>query len=80
MDYLMAFLFPPLYFLVKGKWIALTISTILFVIGLALFWTIVIPFLFYIPCVIVAMYDAQQQLLRRHATDIANKIVEKQGP
>lgn len=76
MDYLLAILFPPLYFLIQKKWIALGVSTLLFVIGLAFIWTIILPLLLYLPCAIVGVYDAQKKLMREHATDIANKMAQ----
>lgn len=76
MDYLLAILFPPLYFLIQKKWLGLGVSIFLFVIGLALSFTIILPLLLYLPCAIVAIYDAQKKLMREHATDIANKMAK----
>ena len=80
MDYLLAIFFPPLYFLLQKKWLALGISTLLFVIGLTFVWTIVIPMLLYLPCTIVAVYDVQKKIMREHATDIANKMARELNP
>lgn len=76
MDYLLAILFPPLYFLIQKKWLGLGISIFLFVIGLAFSFTIIPLLLLYLPCAIVAIYDAQKKLMREHATDIANKMAK----
>jgi hypothetical protein len=77
MDYLLAIFFPPLYFLLQKKWVPLGISVLLFVIGLTFVWTIFIPLLLYLPCTVVAIYDAQKKIMREHATDIANKMVHE---
>lgn len=77
LDYLIGITFPPLYFLLKKAWVALGVTTTLFIIGLAFWWTIIIPIVLYVPCAIVAVVDAQKRLMREHAADIANQLAQK---
>lgn len=71
MIYLIAIFTPPIYFIIKKKWLAAAITSALFVFSVCLF--IVIPVLWPI-CAICAVWDLRKSLMRDHAKMIGQEV------
>ena len=74
MMYLIAILVPPLYFLIKKKWLAFLVTG--FLMFFSVFMFILIPILWPV-CAICAVWDLRKQLMHEHATIIAEKMATK---
>ena len=80
MQYLVAVFIPPLYFLMKKKWLGFIVSSLLLVLSLFLAMTVVfipVSLLLWGLCTVVAVFDLRKQLMQEHATVIAEKMAEK---
>lgn len=80
MMYLVAIFIPPLYFLMKKKWLGFFGSSFLLVLSLFLAMTIVllpVALILWGLCAVVAIWDLRKQLMHEHATIIAEKLAEK---
>ncbi|MCL5745818.1 MAG: hypothetical protein M1541_18155 [Acidobacteria bacterium] len=80
MQYLLAVLIPPLYFLMKKKWVGFIVSSFLLVLSVFLFMTVVLipgALIAWALCSVVAVWDLRKQLMNEHATMIAEKMAEK---
>lgn len=79
MQYLVAVLIPPLYFLMKKKWLGFFVSSFLLVVSFFLFMTVVLipgALILWGLCSVVAVWDLRKQLMNEHATVIAEKMAE----
>jgi uncharacterized membrane protein len=80
MTYLVAVFIPPLYFLIKRKWVALVVSSFLLVLSLFLAMTVVlipVSLILWGLCAVVGVYDLRKALMHEHATIIAEKMASK---
>ncbi len=80
MIYLVAMFLPPLYFLIKGKWVGFIIHSIIAFIALCLIITVggaPIGIPLYFVSSVCAIWDLRKQLQMEQATAIAEKMAEK---
>jgi membrane protein implicated in regulation of membrane protease activity len=80
MIYLVAVLIPPLYFLLKKKWLALVASVFLFFIALICAMTGILIFvsvILWALCSVVAVWDLRKRLVHENAEILATKMAEK---
>lgn len=80
MIYLVAALVPPLYFLIKKKWAAFVVSSLLLFLSLCMLVSIVLipgAIILWVLCATVAFWDLRKQLMHEHATVIAEKMAAK---
>jgi hypothetical protein len=79
MIYLIAVFLPPLYFLIKKRWVSFVIHSILCFISLGLVITMV-GAIFGIPLWLIsavcAVWDLRKQLMEEQATIMAKKMAE----
>jgi hypothetical protein len=83
MIYLVAIFIPPLYFLIKKKWLAFIGSIIAFffaVIFAVMMILLPISFILWGLCSIVAVWDLRKRVMHEHAEVLATKIAEKMQP
>lgn len=79
MMYLVAVFVPPLYFLIKKKWLAFIVTTFLFFLSLMFFIMVVlapIGLILWGASAVCAVWDLRKVLMHEHATIIAEKIAE----
>ena len=79
MIYLLAIFCPPLYFLVQKKWVSFVFHSILYLVALALFFSIigiVVAFPLYLISAVCAVWDLRKRMVEEQATLIANKMAE----
>lgn len=80
MLYLVAVFIPPLYFLMKKKWPGFIVSSVLLVLSIFLFLTVVfipVSLILWALCAVVAIWDLRKAMMHEHATIIAEKMAEK---
>ena len=80
MIYLVAIFIPPLYFLIKKRWLGFIISSCLFVLALLLAVTVVlipVSVILWILCSIVAVWNLRKAVMHEHAEVLATKMAEK---
>jgi hypothetical protein len=75
MMYLIAILLPPLYFLIKKKWLAFAVTG--FLMFFSIFMFILIPILWPV-CAICAVWDLRKAMMHEHATIIAETMRQQQ--
>jgi hypothetical protein len=79
MIYLIAIFVPPLYFLIKKKWVAGVIHCILCLIALVCTMTIVLAIIgipLWFVSATCAVWDLRKQLVEEQATVMAQKMAE----
>jgi hypothetical protein len=80
MIYLVAIFIPPLYFVIKKRWVGFIVSSCLLVLSLFLAMTV-----FLIPvalilwglCSVVAVWDLRKRVMHENADVLATKMAEK---
>ena len=80
MMYLAAVLVPPLYFLIKKKWLGFIVSSCLLVLSLFLAMTIVllpVALILWALCSTVAVWNLRKASMHEHAEIVATKMAEK---
>jgi hypothetical protein len=80
MIYLTAIFVPPLYFIIKKKWLAFIVSSALFFLSLIFSMMVVlapIALILWLLCSVCAVWDVRKALMLEHATIIADKMAEK---
>ena len=80
MIYLVAIFIPPLYFLIKKKWLALLGSMVAFffaVIFAIMMILLPISFILWGICSVVAVWDLRKRVMHEHADVLATKMAEK---
>jgi len=80
MIYLIALFIPPLYFLIKKKWLALIGSMVAFffaVIFAIMMILLPISFILWGICSVVAVRDLRKRSMRENAEVLATKMAEK---
>jgi hypothetical protein len=80
MIYLAAIFIPPLYFLIKKKWAAFIVTSLLFILSLFLAMTVVLlpaTFVLWFLSAIVAVWDLRKSVMNEHAELLATKMAEK---
>ena len=80
MIYLVAIFVPPLYFLMKKKWLAFIVTSFLLILSLFLFMTVVLipaALILWGLSAVVAVWDLRKVLMHEHATIIAEKMAGK---
>ena len=80
MIYLVAIFIPPLYFLIKKKWLAFIGSMVAFffaVIFAIMMILLPISFILWGLCSIVAVWDLRKRLVHENAEILATKMAEK---
>lgn len=80
MIYLIAVLIPPLYFLIKKKWLGFIVSSCLLVLSFFLALTIVllpVALILWVFCSVCAIWSVRKSLMHEHAEIIAKKMAEK---
>lgn len=78
--YLVAVFIPPLYFMMKKKWLASIVTSLLLVLSLFLTCTFVfipVALLLWGLSAVVAVWDVRKALMHEHATLIAEKLAAK---
>jgi len=83
MMYLVAILIPPLYFLIKKKWLAFIGSMVAFffaVIFAIMMILLPISFILWGLCSVVAVWDLRKRVMHENAEVLAAKIAEKMRP
>jgi hypothetical protein len=83
MTYLIALFVPPLYFIIKKKWLAFFVTGFLFF--LSPFFLITgllapVALFFWFVSAICAVWDLRKSLVREHAAIFAEELAEKMGP
>ena len=80
MIYLVAIFIPPLYFLIKKRWLALIGSMVAFffaVIFAIMMILLPISFILWGICSVVAVRDLRKRVTHEHADILATKMAEK---
>ena len=80
MIHLCALFIPPLYFLIRGKWISAIINSIFYGLACIFVLSIVgfpIGLFFWVVAVAHAMWSLRKELMVEHATLIAEKMAEQ---
>jgi hypothetical protein len=80
MIYLVAIFIPPLYFLLKKKWLALIGSMIAFffaVIFAIMIALLPLSFILWGLCSVIAVWDLRKRLVHENAEILATKMAEK---
>jgi len=80
MIYLVAIFIPPLYFLIKKKWLALIGSLVAFffaVIFAIMMILLPISLILWAICSVVAVWDLRKRVMHEHADVLATKMAEK---
>ena len=81
MHYLIAVFIPPVYFLMKKRWLPAIVTSVLCFVSFFMFMTVVmapIGFILWFGSSIVAVWDLRKQLMREHARMIAEEIAGTQ--
>ncbi len=73
MTYLIAIFIPPLYFILKKKWLAAAGTMFLFLLSLPLFFLLPV---FWIISSVCAVWDLRKSMMREHAKMIAEEIAK----
>lgn len=74
--YLIAFFLPPLYFLLRRKWLGFVINLVMFLIAIPLFFVFGLGIVFWMIAVVHAMWHVRRELVDEHATAIAQRMAE----
>ena len=80
MIYLIAIFVPPLYFLIKRRWLAFILSTFLFILSPFLLMTGIlapVALFFWFACAICALWHLRQQVTRENARILAEEMAAK---
>ena len=80
MIYLIAIFIPPLYFILKKKWLAFIGSMIAFFFAVIFAIMIVLlplSFILWALCSVIAVWDLRKRLMHEHADVLATKMAEK---
>ncbi|HWD91717.1 MAG TPA: hypothetical protein VG938_05130 [Verrucomicrobiae bacterium] len=80
MIFLVAIFIPPLYFLIKKKWLGLIVSSLLLILSLFLAMTIVLipgALILWALCSMCAVWNLRKALVNEHAEAIATKMAAK---
>jgi hypothetical protein len=80
MIYLVAIFIPPLYFLLKKRWLALIGSLVAFffaVIFAIMMILLPLSFILWGLCSVVAVWDLRKRVMHEHADVLATKMAEK---
>ena len=80
MIYLVAIFIPPLYFLIKKRWLALIGSLVAFffaVIFAIMMILLPLSFILWALCSVVAVWDLRKRLVHESAEVLATKMAEK---
>ena len=80
MVYLVAVFIPPLYFLMKKKWLAFLVSSFLLILSLLLAMTVVllpVSVILWALCAVVAIWDLRKALVHEHAAVLAEKMADR---
>lgn len=79
MKYLIAFFIPPLYFLMRGKWVGFIINSFFYGMACLLLLMLLIPIapFFWLPAMIHAFYHVKKEAVVEHAEILATKMAEK---
>ena len=80
MIYLVAIFIPPLYFLIKKRWLALIGSLVAFffaVIFAIMMILLPLSFILWSICSVVAVWDLRKRVAREDAEFLATKMAEK---
>lgn len=79
MMYLLAVLVPPLYFLLKKRWVAFIVTTFLFCLSFFFYLMVVlapVALILWALSSVCAVWDLRKALMHEHATIMAEKMVE----
>jgi hypothetical protein len=80
MRYLVAVFIPPVYFLTRKKWLGFGVASFLLVVSFFFYITIAlipVALILWFLCSICAVWDLKKELMREHATLIAEKMADK---
>ena len=80
MIYLVAIFIPPLYFLIKKKWLAFVGSMVAFffaVIFAIMMILLPISLILWAVCSVVAVWDLRKRVMHENADVLATKMAEK---
>ena len=80
MIYLIAIFIPPLYFLIKKRWLGFFVSSCLLVLSFFLAMTVVmlpVALILWALCGVCAVWNLRKQVMHEHAEILATKIAEK---
>ncbi|HLX70116.1 MAG TPA: hypothetical protein VKV04_10870 [Verrucomicrobiae bacterium] len=80
MIYLVAIFIPPLYFLIKKKWLGFVVSSLLLVLSFFLAMTVVllpVALILWALCSAVAVWNLRKQLVHESAEVLATKMADK---
>jgi uncharacterized membrane protein len=80
MIYLVAIFIPPLYFVIKKRWVGFIVSSCLLVLSLFLAMTVfLIPvaLILWALCSTVAVWNLRKASMHEHAEILATKMAEK---
>ena len=80
MIYLVAIFIPPLYFLIKERWLGFIVSSFLLVLSvlLAMTWILIpVSLILWALCSVVAVWDLRKRLVHENAEILATKMAEK---
>jgi hypothetical protein len=80
MIYLCAIFIPPLYFLIKKRWLGFIVSSCLLVLSLFLAMTVVLipgALILWALCSTVAVWNLRKALVNESAEVLATKMAEK---
>jgi hypothetical protein len=75
--YLIAFLLPPLYFLLRGKWLGFAINLTIWLISIPLLFVFGLGVLVWLIAVMHAMWHVRRELIEEHATTMAKHLAEQ---
>lgn len=79
MIYLVAVFIPPLYFFIKGRWIAGIIHSILYFFAIVLCISmvgVIVGFPLYLISAVCATWDLRKRLVEEQTTLLAKKMAE----
>lgn len=80
MIYLVAIFIPPLYFLMKKRWLGFCASSFLFILSFFMAFTVVllpVVLILWALCSICAVWNLRTQVMHEHADVLAAKMAEK---
>ncbi len=79
MMYLIAIFFPPLYFMMKKKWLAFGVTAFLAILSFFFFMMVVfapVAFILWALSSICAVWDLRKQVMHEHANSFAQKMAD----
>lgn len=80
MIYLVAILMPPLYFLIKKRWLGFIVSSFLLVLSFFLAMTVVmlpVALILWMLCAVCAVWNLRKHLVHESAEVLATRMAEK---